>query len=111
MSISEQVKELRTYANASLYARESKAKEVMNQAADTIESLSAKLADMERSAGDCGGGWILSKDRLPAKDECGDYKGDFLVTVYANKLTTLYMEYEHTTIKGKKLADGYGMAG
>lgn len=43
MSISEQVKELREYANVSLYARESKAKELMKQAADTIEAISAKL--------------------------------------------------------------------
>lgn len=55
MSISEQVKELRTYANVSLYARENKARELLNQAADTIESLSVKLADMERPAEDCGG--------------------------------------------------------
>lgn len=43
MSISEQVKELREYANVSLYARESKAKELMKQAANTIEAISAKL--------------------------------------------------------------------
>ncbi|MCI9142381.1 MAG: hypothetical protein HFH87_07125 [Lachnospiraceae bacterium] len=31
---------------------------ILTEAADTIESLSAKLADMERPAEDCGG-WIL----------------------------------------------------
>lgn len=31
---------------------------LLHNAADTIESLSTKLADMERSAEDCGGGWI-----------------------------------------------------
>ena len=37
------------------------------EAADTIESLSAKLAvaNMERSDRYYGGGWIASKDRLP----------------------------------------------
>lgn len=48
---------------------------LMYQAADTIESLSAKLqsANMERSAEDCGGGWIPCKDRLPEE------KGWYLV--------------------------------
>lgn len=37
---------------------------IINRAADTIESLSAKLqaANMERSAEDCGGGWIYCGD-------------------------------------------------
>lgn len=30
---------------------------VLSDAANTIESLSTKLEDMERSAEDCGGGW------------------------------------------------------
>lgn len=34
----------------------------LSEAADTIEVLSAKLADMERSAEDCGGGWIYCGD-------------------------------------------------
>lgn len=41
--IEEQVKELRAYSNVSLYAREDKARELLNEAADTIESLSEKL--------------------------------------------------------------------
>lgn len=41
--ISEQVKELRIYSGVSLYARQAKAIELLKQAADTIESLSAKL--------------------------------------------------------------------
>ena len=75
----------------------------LSEAADTIEALSAKLADMERPAEDCGGGWIKCKDRLPTKKECGDYRGSFIVTVYTNKLTTLYMEYEHTIVRGKEV--------
>ena len=103
MSISEQVKELREYSNISLYTRESRARELLKEAADTIEALSANLADMERSADDCGVGWIKCKDRLPTEKECGDYRGHFLVTVYANKHTTMYMEYEYTTVRGKEV--------
>ena len=107
MSISEQVKELNWYAS---YQDYKKAQELMCKAADIIESLYAKLADierskernkkmlrygfcpdcgapggrdasscfecgavldwdlikdMERTADDCGGGWISCKDRLP----------------------------------------------
>lgn len=42
---------------------------IINRAADTIEALSAKLANMERSAEDCGGGWITDK----APKESGNY--------------------------------------
>lgn len=49
------------------------------------------------------GGWIPCSERLPTKKECGNYRGHFLVTVYTNKLTTLYMEYEYTTIRGKEV--------
>lgn len=74
MNIIEQVKELRAYSNFSLYAREDKAKELLRQAADTIESLSSKLQaeNMEQSA-DCGG-WIPCKERLPEDD------GMYLIT-------------------------------
>ena len=71
MSISEQVKEIKACA----YAHEASGDaiygtaNILYQAADTIEALSAKLADMERSAEDCGG-WIPCKDRLPTKEEC-----------------------------------------
>lgn len=53
MSISEQIKELRTYGEKSIFAPSTR--DVFNQAADTIESLSEKLqaANMERSAEDC----------------------------------------------------------
>lgn len=66
MSISERVKELKWYAS---YQECKKAQELMYNAADTIEALSAKLADMERSAEDCGGGWILCSERLPEENE------------------------------------------
>lgn len=69
--IEEQVKELRAYANASLYARENKARELLSEAADTIEILSEKLsaANMERSAGYYGGGWIPCSERLPEENQ------------------------------------------
>ena len=67
MSISEQVKELRTIENNLSIGHNmpiSLAVECFREAADTIEALSAKLADMGRSAEDCGG-WIPCKERLP----------------------------------------------
>lgn len=72
MSISEQVKELRKISqqypvniDIDLFER------ILNEAADTIEALFAKLADMERSAEDCGGGWIYCGDgkNLPEDGE------------------------------------------
>lgn len=62
MSISEQVKELREVAE--MYEGLDGGK-ILSEAADTIESLSEKLTDMERPAEDCGGGWIPCKERLP----------------------------------------------
>lgn len=103
MSISEQVKELRELADALHREKWYSAYDTVIDAADTIESLSAKLADMERSAEDCGGGWIKCKDRLSTKKECGDYRGNFIVTVYTNKLTTLYMDYEYAIVRGKEV--------
>lgn len=70
MSISEQVKELKWYAS---YQECEKTRELMYNAADTIEALSEKLTDMERPVEDCGGGWIPCKDRLPEE------KGWYLV--------------------------------
>lgn len=59
-AISEQVKELRKLSDfhSKIYIPYEQRK-IINEAADTIESLSAKLqaANMERSAEDCGG-WI-----------------------------------------------------
>lgn len=73
--ISEQVKELRI---AAVY-KEHSLKTLLEQAADTIEALSAKLqaANMERSDRYCGGGWISCEDRLSDKevlccDQCGE---------------------------------------
>ena len=65
--ISEQVKKLRI---AAVYEEHS-LKILLEQAADTIEALSAKLAaaNMERSDRYYGGGWIACEDRLPELNE------------------------------------------
>lgn len=65
----EQAKELRMYAGAIKYGHVicKDLSSILIQAADTIESLSAKLtaANMERSDRYYGGGWIACEDRLP----------------------------------------------
>ena len=65
MSISEQVKELREIAKNFKEWEYNRFYDEISEAADTIESLSAKLQaeNMERSA-DCGG-WIPCKEMLP----------------------------------------------
>lgn len=60
---------------------------IVNRAADTIETLSAKLANMERSAEECGGGWIQCKDRLP---ETSEYM-EFAPTPYMKQIEIAYM--------------------
>lgn len=68
--ISEQVKELREVATEYDLDDKVEISDLFNQAADAIESLSAKLqaANMEWSAEDCGG-WIPCKERLPEENE------------------------------------------
>lgn len=69
MDISEQVKELREYQNdvASLLSEDLDVlKGILGEAADTIEALSAKLADMEHSPEptvSCGN-WCLHWDSI-----------------------------------------------
>lgn len=65
--ISELIKNLRWYGS---YA-DSAEKDLMYEAADTIEALSAKLAaaNMERSDRYYGGGWISCEDRLPEEEK------------------------------------------
>ena len=67
MSISEQVKKLREYSNISLYTRESGARELLKEAADTIEALSAKLQAANTEQGEGCGRWIPCSERLPDK--------------------------------------------
>ena len=75
--LSEQVKELRYKADIyntvgstwELNRAEAKILQgLLRKAANTIESLSAKLADMERPAEDCDE-WILCSDKMPENGE------------------------------------------
>lgn len=62
--ISNQIKTLRELSKEQNIAYH---RRIINEAADTIEALSAKLAaaNMERSERYYNGGWILCEDRLP----------------------------------------------
>lgn len=75
--IEQQLKEIRNMANVLHDKKRYAAEEIMSQAADTIEALSAKLAaaNMERSDRYYGGGWIACEDRLPNQD------GFYLATI------------------------------
>lgn len=81
MDISEQVKELRKAAKWFEGTGLPETIKLVNDAADTIESLSAKLqaANMERSAEDCGG-WIPCSERLPEKN------GNYLCTMWSGEV-------------------------
>lgn len=84
MNISEQVNELRKYSELCLqYGNERRAKELLKEAADTIESLSAKLeaANIERSDRYYGGGWItVDENNLPKGEVLGcNGKGSMVV--------------------------------
>lgn len=75
--LSEQVNKIRKVAKCVYLATDKEVADdiarTLKQAADTIETLSAKLAaaNMERSDKYYGGGWIACNDRLP--EESGDY--------------------------------------
>ena len=69
---SKQIDELRAYAKD----RKGELAKLINDAADTIEILSAKLhaSQMERSSQYYHGGWIPVSERLPDKE------GNYLIT-------------------------------
>lgn len=98
MSISEQVKELREIAE--LFDEIDDGRRMLLQAADTIESLSAKLANMERSADDCGG-WIeCESGKLPDKeviccDVCGEIIIGYIHKTYESEQTGFSAENNH----------------
>lgn len=109
MNISEQVKELRYKADIyntvgsvwELNRAEAKIlQELLRKAADTIESLSAKLANMERSADDCGG-WIeCESGKLPDKeviccDVCGEIIIGYIHETYESEQTGFSAENSH----------------
>lgn len=83
MSISEQVKDLRIAGGTCIGMGKELIARFLLEAADTIEALSAKLADMGRSAEDCGGGWILANvknDNYICDYRLRDYYGVILIT-------------------------------
>lgn len=107
--ISEQVKELRYKAD--IYntvgsawelnrAEAKRLQEMLRKAADTIESLSAKLEDMERSVEDCGG-WIeCESGKLPDKeaiccDVCGEIIIGYIHETYESEQTGFSAENSH----------------
>ena len=82
--LSEQVKELRKMSqNYPVNIPIGLFEQTLREAADTIETLSAKLAkeNMERSERYYNGGWIACSERLPTKEECRSYRREFLVTI------------------------------
>lgn len=98
MSISEQIKELREVAE--MYEGLDGGK-ILSEAADTIEALSAKLTDMERSAEDCGGGWIeCESGKLPDKeviccDVCAEIIIGYIHETYESEQTGFSAENSH----------------
>lgn len=64
-----------------------------------IEKL--KAANIERQSEDCGG-WIT--DRVPTKEECNGREREFAVTVDANGIKTLVMDFVYETVRGKKVS-------
>lgn len=106
--ISEQVKELRKYCfELDKYGGNfnDQLSHAIHNAIDTIETLSAKLSkgNMERSDRYYNGDWILCSDRLPTKEECGDYRKEFNVTVNAGGIKTLTMLFEYEVVRGKEV--------
>lgn len=101
MSISEQVKELREIAYECYLDDMVELETMLKQAAGTIEALSAKLANMERSAEDCGGGWIeCESGKLPEKevlccDVCGEIIIGYIHETYESEQTGFSAENSH----------------
>ena len=85
--ISEQIQALR---NVSMAYRSNGLGLILNDAANTIEKLSAKLAsaNMERSEQHYNDGWILCSERLPSE------KGDYLVTCNDGKVRVWWFVVE-----------------
>ena len=66
-------------------------------------SLEAFLEILNKVEAEYGNGWIT--DRIPTKEECGAFgRGWFLATVNANATTTIPMQYEYTTVRGKEVS-------
>ncbi len=83
MSISEQIHYLRSLAADQTPEALYEVFDALNEAADTIESLSAKLAVANeelkrcREAFDCNGEWIYCGDKDDFPNESGEYRAIF----------------------------------
>lgn len=104
MSISEQVKELRKLANGidekTRRFQHWSAKRWILEAADTIEILYAKLADMERPEKDCCGWTECESGKLPDKeviccDVCGEIIIGYIHETYESEQTGFSAENSH----------------
>ena len=93
---SKQVDELRAYAKD----RKGELAKMINDAANTIEMLSAKLhaSQMERSSQYYHGGWIPCSERLPDIDEDG----------YTDKVLVSFDHYSGVEICEYRITDGVG---
>lgn len=98
MSISELVDTLRTLSELQNKQHHER---IINRAADTIEALSAKLANIERPAEDCGGGWIECEyGKIPDKeviccDVCGEIIIGYIHETYESEQTGFSAENSH----------------
>lgn len=99
--LSEQINKIRKVAKCVYLSTDKEVADdiasTLNQAADTIEALSAKLqaANMERSDRYYGGGWIACENRLPNKDDTVLIDagiGYFEIATYSGDGKTFYTE-------------------
>ena len=99
---SKQIDELRSYAKD----RKGELAKLINDAADTIELLSAKLhaSQMERSSQYYHGGWIPCSERLPEEktDVLIQFRGTMAVGFWENVL-----EYDDDITWYANSGDGY----
>lgn len=79
---------------------------LLREAADTIEELSAKLqaANMERSS---NGGWISVKDRLPTKEEYIANNGLFIVSDGNRTYSEYFDVYSSMKYFGEPTMNGF----
>ena len=71
----------------------------LNGLNETIEIIRDAMNEPEKMHG----GWILCSDRLPYKEECGDYGCDFQVTVNNPNPKTLTMTFVFEVVRGKEV--------
>jgi hypothetical protein len=70
------------------------------------EAYEDMLVFVQEVAKEYGNGWISCSERLPSKEECGNFeRAWFQVTIpQSDGDKTTVMQYEYTTIRGKETA-------